>query len=240
MKHLFIYIFLLSSIGIFSQQDTLIINYDSSQIEQKKFDLDQIEKYRVDKDFNYEEKKQKTGFFTKILNWFKRILERFFEWLLGVERASGAVEAFLSVLPYMILAVILYFLLRFFLRIDANSLKMAQNKKVMITLNEEDQLIKNEDIKRLINDAIEAKNYRLAIRYYYVALLQDLTAKELIEWQQEKTNEDYIKELKEETIKKEFIRTTLLYDFVWYGNFNINEPQFLRAQTAFEKLNSLI
>lgn len=240
MKYFIFYIALCFFVSTFAQQDSLKIKYDTSSIEQKKFDSNKIENYRTDKDFDYTEKKQEPGFFAKIWNWFMRILQSFFEWLFGVERATGALEAFLSVLPYFILAVVLYFLLRFFLKVDSNTLLMKGAEKATISLTEEEKLIKNEGIQVLIDKAIADKNYRLAIRYYYVSILQKLTAKELIDWQQEKTNEDYIKEIKKGAIKDEFTKSTVLYDFVWYGNFNINESEFLAARREFEKLKGLI
>lgn len=240
MKLLLIYIFIVFPTILLSQQDSLKVKHDSKVIKQKKFDTNQIEKYRADKDFDYTEKKQEQGFFAKVWNWFKRILQRFFEWLFGVERATGALEAFLSILPYLILAVVLYFLLRFFLKVDSNTLLMKGAERATINLTEEEELIKNENIQQLIDQAIANKNYRLAIRYYYLSVLKKLATRELIDWQQEKTNEDYIKEIKKESIKDEFIKSTVLYDFVWYGNFNINEPEFVKAQTVFNKLKNLI
>lgn len=240
MKYLLIYIFISFSTVLFSQQDSLEVKYDSKVIEQKKFDTNQIEKYRADKDFDYTEKKQEQGFFAKVWNWFKRILQRFFEWLFGVERATGALEAFLSILPYLILAVVLYFLLRFFLKVDSNTLLMKGAERATISLTEEEELIKSENIQQLIDQAIAKKNYRLAIRYLYLSILQSLASKELINWQQEKTNEDYIKEIEKIEVKDKFTKSTLLYDFVWYGNFQINEPEFVKAQKEFNALKNLI
>jgi len=175
-----------------------------------------------------------------VWNWFKRILQRFFEWLFGVERATGALEAFLSILPYLILTVVLYFLLRFFLKVDSKTLLMKGAEKASINLTEEEELIKNENLQQLIENAIINKNYRLAIRYYYLSILQSLASKEFINWQQEKTNEDYIKEIQKIEIKDNFKKSTLLYDFVWYGNFQINEPEFVKAQEQFNTLKNLI
>jgi len=101
-------------------------------------------------------------------------------------------------------------------------------------------LIKNEDLSVLIQKAIEQKNYRLAIRYYYLLALQKLSKHEFIEWQQEKTNEDYIKEIKQSLLKSKFSSSTYLYDFVWYGNFDINELEFAKAEAEFNELNKLI
>ena len=240
MKVLLTYVFCLFTVLSYAQSDSLKIPYDKSIKERKQFDTKQIENYRADKDFNYTERAQKTGFFTKVYNWFKRILQRFFEWLFGVERATGILESFLSVLPYLLLGIVLYLLLRFFLKVDSNSLKSALNKKVEISVSDEEQLIKNEDLNDLISKAIEANNFRLAIRYYYLLVLKKLATKDLIDWQQDKTNEDYLNEIKQAELKASFKRSTLLYDFIWYGNFSIDALEFSKVQAEFEHFNNRI
>lgn len=121
-----------------------------------------------------------------------------------------------------------------------NMIDGHSNNISTVTLTEEDELIKNEDITLLINKAIEDKNYRLAIRYYYLLILQKLSNSNVINWEQQKTNEDYIKEIKQEAIKNKFISSTYLYDFVWYGNFEVDETAFLKAQHKFNELSKLI
>lgn len=225
---------------VVAQTDSLKVKYDNVERVRNKFDSENIEAYRADKDFDYAEKKQKTGFFTKVYNWFKRVLQRFFEWLFGVERATGILEAFLKILPYLILAVVLYLLLKFFLKIDSKSLQNTKNLKATINIGEDEQLIKNEDLNNLIDKAIASKNYRLAIRYYYLLILKNLAAKELIDWQQDKTNEDYLRELVQHDLKQAFSRSTLLYDFIWYGNFAIDALEFSKVQSEFEHFKNQI
>ena len=101
-------------------------------------------------------------------------------------------------------------------------------------------MIKNKDLFKLIKQAIELKNYRLAVRYYYLNILKQLEGKQLIVYEQQKTNEDYINEISKENIKKSFEKLTRLYDFVWYGNFDINELEFGRVEADFENVNNLI
>lgn len=240
MKYVLLYIFLLSSPLIIGQTDSLRVSYDKANIEQKKFDTESIEKYRADKDFDYTEKKEEPGFFAKAWNWFLRLLTRFFEFLFGVEQATGALRTFLSILPYFLLAVVLYFLLKFFLKVDTNALSMQEQNKAIVNLTEEEELIKNQDLQQLIDKAIADKNYRLAIRYSYLAILQRLVHVKLIDWQQEKTNEDYIKEIERDSLRSLFSKSTLLYDFVWYGNFEIDELEFEKAQLEFKELHKLI
>lgn len=241
MKCILVHIFLFFTLASFAQQDSLVVQYDkSSAIELKKFDKEQIEKYKADDDFNYEQVKQQEGYLTKIWNWFKRVLQSFLEWVFGVEAASGILLTILKVIPYLVLGLVLYFLIRFFLKVDTNSRKAITAKKGNITLSEEGEIIKNEDINKLIEQAIKDENYRLAIRYYYLLILQKLTKKELIDWQQEKTNEDYINEITNTVLKDKFTKGTLLYDFVWYGNFNIKQAEFIEAQAEFNDLKNSI
>ncbi len=240
LKIFLTYIFCLVIGFGFAQKDSLEVPYDTAMKERRKFDTEKIEKYRADKDFNYTEKEQKTGFFAKVFDWFKRILQRFFTWLFGVERATGILEAFLRMLPYLLLVTVLYFLLKFFLKIDAKSLQSTKNKSVEISLSDEEQLIKNEDLNLLISKAISSNNFRLAIRYYYLLVLKKLASKDHIDWQQDKTNEDYLKELTQSDLKSSFQRSTLLYDFIWYGNFNIDAVEFSRVQAEFEQFKNQI
>ena len=96
------------------------------------------------------------------------------------------------------------------------------------------------DFKQLITEAEKDNNYRLAIRYYYLWLLKGLTSAELIEYDVEKTNSDYFNEIASKSIKDEFSYTSYLYNYIWYGEFDVNEQQFNKAKMAFVKFLNLI
>ena len=243
MKNFFFYIciFLIPSVA-FAQKDSLSVRYDtSSYIKKKEFNNDNLNDYRTDKEFNYEVKKREPTLLEKIWDWLKRILLKILSWIFGVEKATGILSAILRVLPYIIAGLVLFFIIKFFLKVNMrNMIDGHSNNTSTVTLTEEEELIKNEDINSLINKAIEDKNYRLAIRYYYLLILQKLSNSNVINWEQQKTNEDYIKEIQQEAIKNKFISSTYLYDFVWYGNFEVDETAFLKAQHKFNELSKLI
>ncbi len=241
MKYILLYILVtFFTLGVFAQQDSLKVKYDTSEIKQKKFDADNLDTYKSDKDFNYNVKKRKITFIERIWDWFKRVFFKFLSWLFGNKAATGILAVIVRVLPYLIAAIVLFLLLKFFLKVDMNSIISGKTDKAVVSLTDEEELIKNEDLTKLIQKAIEQKNYRLAIRYYYLLALQKLSKHEFIEWQQEKTNEDYIKEIKQELLKSKFASSTYLYDFVWYGNFDINELEFVKVEAEFNELNKLI
>ena len=106
----------------------------------------------------------------------------------------------------------------------------------MLNLSDDEALIRDKDLSKLIQEAISKGNYKLAVRYYYLLLLKNLSEKELISWQQEKTNEDYIKELSNNKLNTDFEKLTYLYDYVWYGEFIIDKEKFLQAEVNFKKV----
>ncbi|HMQ43133.1 MAG TPA: DUF4129 domain-containing protein, partial [Mariniflexile sp.] len=91
----------------------------------------------------------------------------------------------------------------------------------------------------LISDALNNKNYRLATRYLYLKSLKLLTNKNIIEWHYDKTNSDYINEIKDENTKLVFKRISYIYDYVWYGEFPIDEAGFNKNTVHFEIINTL-
>jgi hypothetical protein len=241
MRKVVLYIsFLVIFNNVFAQKDSLNVQYDESSVELKKFDTNQLEDYRADKDFIYEVQKSQPSIFSRIWDWFKRVLTKFFSWLFGVNEAIGIVQFIIQILPYVILLLVLIVILKFFLMVDMKNLITGKVDKSSVLFTEDEEIINNKNINSLIEQAIKQKNYRLAVRYYYLLVLQKLQKKDLIDWQQQKTNEDYINEIQQKTLTDKFKNLTYLYDFVWYGNFEINELEFAKVESNFNDLTTSI
>lgn len=241
MKNLIIYIlFFLVTIPLVAQKDSLVVQFDKSTVQLKKFDASNLENYRSKSDFDYTEHKQSITILGRVWNWLKRMLKKFFTWLFGAKKAIGIVASIFRVLPYVILALALFFLVKFFLKVDMNTLIRGKTERSKVTITEDEDIIKNKDISQLIAQAVANNNYRLAVRYYYLLTLQKLEEKELINWEQQKTNEDYIKEIQSKKINVKFKEVTYLYDFIWYGNFDINHLEFSKIETNFNELTKSI
>lgn len=243
MHKLFIFIlFLIFSVGVYSQTDSLSVKKDKSTVVQKKFDANALEKYKSDKDFDYAENKvvKEPTLIERLFNWLGRQFLRFLEWIFGVKYAKGIFGSILQALPYLIVGILLFLLIKFFLKVNSNSIISNASNKPVVSITEEEALIKHKDLLKLIKQAIDQKNYRLAIRYYYLNCIKQLEDNNLIAWEQQKTNEDYIQEISKETIKIAFKDLTRLYDFVWYGNFEIDETKFVKVAANFEATTNLI
>ena len=111
---------------------------------------------------------------------------------------------------------------------------------VNILDDQSERLSPDADYSKLIAQAVTQKNYRLAIRYYYLQSLQKLTAKGLIEFAPDKTNHEYLRELTGKKYKNEFAALTLNYEYAWYGEFDISETIFESVQQKFKHFNAIV
>lgn len=220
-----------------AQNDTLSVRLDTATIVAKIIDQNVIDSFKNDADFDYETVETTApDWWIATKNWAYNLFLRFFEWLFGVEQASGAFNVFLKILPYVLLVVLVFILIKFFINVNARAISYAQKNKTVVTLSEEEHIIKNEDIQKLIQQALAAKNYRLAVRYYYLYILQLMDENGIIVWELQKTNTDYNRELEKIDLKKPFATITRLYEYIWYGDFPIDENKYLKAEATFLSL----
>ena len=227
---------LVSSSNIDSLQKTITIKIDSSLVEKKIFDTAKIDEYKNSEDFNYVTPEVEPSFFQRAWHWIKKVSRNILEYLFDdIAPITGFLFIVLWVLPYIILVVALFFIVKYFLNIRATSILKGSNKSI-VTFGSDEELIKREDLDNLLKDAIDSEEYRIAVRFYYLLILKKLTASNLIVWQQEKTNEDYIKEIKETVLQSKFSESTRVYDFVWYGDFDINKTDFINAELIFKSI----
>ncbi|MBC2845785.1 DUF4129 domain-containing protein [Winogradskyella flava] len=224
----------------FAQQSEQPVLFDDTDIEKQDISEKDLESYKADDDFNYIEVQQEESFLDRAYRWLRNILRKFWEAIFGVGTATGFLYFVFRILPYILLGVLIFLLIRFFLKVNSNRLIMKTKAQGNITITEEEQIIKNEDIPALIKEAINQKNYRLAIRYYYLLSLKYLTENDTISWQPQKTNEDYIKEIGKTSLKDGFKNITRIYDYVWYGEFGVDALKFEALKQPFENLNKSI
>jgi len=227
--------------ALWPQDSIPTVNFDTSEISPKHIDANQLQEFRNNPDFDYEVVKSTApDWWVSLKNWLGNMLIKFFEWLFGIEKAAGALSIFLEVLPYVLLAVLVFILIKFFMSVNARAVIHAKKNQAMVSLSEEEHIIKNEDIQQLIQNALHQKDYRLAVRYHYLYMLQLMSAKELITWELQKTNEDYTKELRKPELVQPFAASTRIYNYFWYGEFPIDESTYRRAETDFITLKNLL
>jgi superfamily II DNA or RNA helicase len=115
-----------------------------------------------------------------------------------------------------------------------------QPAKSPVTLKEveEEDINGNTDYDKQVALAADNKNYRLAIRYLYLQSVQKLRNAGAITFASDKTNSQYLHELNGKPYRQEFASLTMNYEYVWYGEFLIDENIFSKLQQRFKQFNN--
>lgn len=89
------------------------------------------------------------------------------------------------------------------------------------------------DFAGSIEQAIEARNFRLAVRLLYLQTLKRLTDAGRITWKPDKTNRHYVQEMK----SVGFEQLTTQFEYVWYGDFPVDERRFSAIRDEFKRFS---
>lgn len=107
--------------------------------------------------------------------------------------------------------------------------------------NAEDNIETAEDLYQAdftpgIRAAETEGNFRQALRYHYLRLLQEFSKQSLIRYEKNKTNRQYTEEIKNHKWGPDFRLATRYFDFVWYGNHPLDEESYHRLASHFKKM----
>lgn len=147
-----------------------------------------------------------------------------------------------KIIGILAVAVAIVFLLRYFLGIQG--MQKATNKKFDPNAKIDTQTIAEHihefDLPTLIQQAIAQKDFTVATRLYYLLTIKILSNKDLIQWKKDKTNRNYLNELKALDIKNQFSQLTNIFERVWYGEVAVNEAIFTEIEGQFKGFNNNI
>ena len=137
------------------------------------------------------------------------------------------------------IAFVLFILYRLFI---AEGFFKRNSKASQTEVNEvkEEILSGTVDFDNRINQAIAGGNYRLAVRFQYLKTLHRLADRRYIELAADKTNFQYVREINNRDYQNEFSSLTLSYEFVWYGEFQIDEHLYSKIAPRFSGFNQKI
>ena len=201
-----------------------------------------IRKKYKGKEFDYTEitdKDRALSIWERFLLWLSDLLQKYFN-VSSPQKAESFIGIIMRVIGFIAIVFVLYKIVMHLLNENGNWIfGRKANDFNNIKAENIDLDINRNNFKELIGNAVQSNDYRLAIRFYYLMSLKNLSEKNIIEWDNEKTNYDYYSEIKKPIIKKQFQYISYIYDYCWYGEFEINEKSFSDGRLAFEKMIEL-
>nr|WP_295866534.1 hypothetical protein [uncultured Chitinophaga sp.] len=140
------------------------------------------------------------------------------------------------VILVLLLAGLGYLLYRF---MKTNGLSVFRKPKLIDGLEEiqEEDLQSAGEYEQKIRVAIAAGEIRQAVRWWYLYTLFQLASRQLITPGREKTNNDYLRSMRNTPYYKTFSTLTLDYEYIWYGGFDISEDNFRTMDQQFRDFN---
>ncbi len=105
---------------------------------------------------------------------------------------------------------------------------------VTIDLEHIEEDLQNAEFDAFIQQAITKKQFTLAIRLYYLAIIKELNITGAIKWKKDKTNSAYIREMRQHKLIEPFRRITNIFERVWYGDAAFEEADFYSLQPVFQ------
>ncbi|MEO8534032.1 MAG: DUF4129 domain-containing protein [Flavobacterium sp.] len=208
------------------------IKIDSDSVHGKTFSKNFKKKY-TDSDFVYEYKAPEKNAWDYFKEWLAGILRRLFTFK-NPTAAINLVAILMKVLAVIIIIFVIYLIVKALIGKEGRWIFGKDSNKKTIYYSELEKNIHLLDFKKLIQESIERGEKRIAIRYYYLWLLKVMAQNHYIEWDIEKTNSDYLYELQSPVYKEEFTYLSYLYNYIWYGEFEIDEATFKKAENRFK------
>ncbi|MBX2846164.1 MAG: hypothetical protein KTR13_08110 [Saprospiraceae bacterium] len=232
--------FLVLGLGGFAQvtssiedEEVYVDNYteleaDSTTTTYRSIDEATIEDYKKKRDYKYFQRERKTTWLDKFFRWLAEKLQ-----IKVGNPGFGAFFKFLKWLLIIVLSGVIIYVLAKMLRLGLFTVKDDQKTKEDIPFEELEKNIHEVDFDPLIEEAKATGNYRAAVRLLYLKSLRQLSDRSLIKWSLEKTNKDYFYEIKSDNVKNKYKQLASLFEYVWYGEFDVDQVSYYQIEELF-------
>ncbi len=148
------------------------------------------------------------------------------------EKTGSAIKWLIFLVVAGILIIVAFVIIRQFSGTTGKRLDRPQG----IPIETEEDLA-HSDFRSLAAQAESANNWRLAYRYQYLWVLQQLQHKNQIVWHPYKTDTDYLDEVSNPTLKAALEPLVRAYSFIWYGRKEITNAQYDRLMTSIQSFS---
>lgn len=208
------------------------IQVDSRKVTVKHFDKNFKKKY-TDPEFIYEYKAPEKNWWDHFKHWLANLFAKLFNFK-SVKTSLDFVVILFRVIMVLVVVALIYFIAKALTKQEGRWIFGKNANKKAIFYSDAEKNIHLLDFEKLIKESIEAGEKRVAVRYYYLWLLKVMAQSNYIEWDIEKTNSDYLYELQQPVHKEEFMYLSYLYNYIWYGEFEIDDIVFRKTENRFK------
>ena len=185
-------------------------------------------------DFVYTAKAPIESIFQRFMAWLSHQIARLFK-NSNPEQTQKQTVNFVKLIALLIVLCATYFIVKIILNKNAIWI-FGSSGRNKINFDAIEENLQNIDFQKLIEQTNKSGNNRLVIRYYYLWVLKQLSEKNVVIIHPEKTNSDYYNEIENLKIKADFKYVSYLYNYIWYGEFDLTTSVYETAKDTFIKI----
>lgn len=141
---------------------------------------------------------------------------------------------------YIVLGVLLVLIIYRIIVVNNLYMAGASRRRKEEVIEGEIAEIEDSNLDQKIQAAVQAKQFRPAIRLMYIKALRSLNEKGWIRYHAQSTNYDYMNQVQPYGVGSEFRFMTHVYEYVWYGEFPLTEDQFGKVYQNFQQFFNTI
>jgi hypothetical protein len=212
------------------------LKYDREPIVERKIAPDKQEEYNEDETWKYDRDKKETKSEPTV---FDRMWNGFWDKVKDSFQGGNHESSFnpWTILWILILVAIIVLVILKLTNTGVSTLFSGRSRTAETAdATLEDVDIHAIDYERQISEALAKGDYRLGVRLWFLRTLKTFSDKELVHWKIDKTNSDYYYELSDTVYQKEFGEVSNVYDYIWYGEFPVDENSYTKAEDKFRTL----
>ncbi len=117
---------------------------------------------------------------------------------------------------------------------------IGKNRIEARTLEEAEENLPDVELNNILATALNDENWKIALRIQFLMLLQALIYADLIIWKKRKTNQQFVEEISDESIKRPFKIAVDAFDPAWYGTNQLNKDEFEAINQTIEQLKTRV
>jgi hypothetical protein len=145
-----------------------------------------------------------------------------------------------EIIKYLVAAIVLIGLSILLIFLLISVYKEGREKIAGTLPNPHIEDIENADLDFFVEQALNNKSYKEAIRIRYLILLKTLNTLRFVIWKKDKTNGHYVNEMYGKVGFDLFRMLTINFERVWYGEKEVNENDYLNLIPVFDQMNRMV
>lgn len=169
------------------------------------------------------------------------LIERFLNWLAEKIFGDNNYENIVLTQDIIIWAIIIISVIVvvwLLLKSDLSRLIRPESKLTTFNFSEITDDLSTINFDKMIYEAVKNGDHRTAIRWNYLKCLYLLEKGGHLVFQPAKTNIDYKNDLKRSEFLNEFMSISRIYDYVWYGKFEVDGTKYQSLKKEFTSFES--